>query len=79
MFAVSSPFVRSTTTLVRPYMQDNQIVVDITKGIEAENLMILTEVIENELLNETVKVVALSGTTHAEQVAIRMPTTILLV
>lgn len=76
MFAVPSIFVRSTVALVRPYIPDNQIVVDVTKGIEADTLMTLTEVIEDELRNETVKVVALSGPTHAEEVAIQLPTTI---
>ena len=38
--------------------------------------MTLTEVINDEIKNPTVKYVALSGPTHAEEVSIDMPTTI---
>ena len=76
MFAVPSVFVRQTAKKCKPYIKDNQIIVDVAKGIEPDTLMTLTEVINDEIKNPTVKYVALSGPTHAEEVSIDMPTTI---
>ncbi len=80
LFAVPSVFVRSTAAKAAPFIPDGQIIVDVAKGIEAETLMTLTEVIRDELDkaggHDHVKLVALSGPTHAEEVALDMPTTI---
>ena len=80
LFAVPSVFVRSTTAKARPYIPDGQILVDVAKGMEPETLYTMTEVIADELNKEGgpkgVKLVALSGPTHAEEVALDMPTTI---
>ncbi len=74
VFAVPSVFVRSTAKLAAPYVKDRQIIVDVAKGLEAETLMTLSEVITSEIPHA--KVVALSGPTHAEEVAMDLPTTI---
>lgn len=80
LFAVPSVFVRSTAARVRAYVPDGQIIVDVAKGIEPDSLMTLTEVIRDELSKDgqhaNVKLVALSGPTHAEEVALDMPTSI---
>ncbi len=80
LFAVPSVFVRSTTAKARPYIPDGQILVDVAKGMEPDTLYTMTEVIADELNREGgpkgVKLVALSGPTHAEEVALDMPTTI---
>ena len=76
LFAVPSPFVRSTARLAAPYISDNQIIVDVAKGIEADTLLTMTGIIAQEIANPTVKLVALSGPTHAEEVAKDLPTTI---
>lgn len=80
LFAVPSVFVRSTTAKARPYIPDGQILVDVAKGMEPETLYTMTEVIADELNKEggpqNAKLVALSGPTHAEEVALDMPTTI---
>ena len=80
LMAVPSPFVRATTTRIAPYVKDGQIIVDVAKGIEKETLFTMTEVIHDELkkYNQSinVKLVALSGPTHAEEVALDLPTTI---
>ena len=76
LFAVPSPFVRSTARLAAPYIGDGQIIVDVAKGIEADTLLTMTGIIAQELNNPTVKLVALSGPTHAEEVARDLPTTI---
>ncbi len=76
MFAVPSVFVRSTARSAKPYIVDNQVIVDVAKGIEPETLFTMSEVIMDEIQNPTIKIVALSGPTHAEEVAIDLPTTI---
>ena len=74
LFAVPSVFVRSTAKLVAPYVIGDQIIVDVAKGIEPETLMTMSEIISEEI--PQAKVVALSGPTHAEEVARDLPTTI---
>ena len=76
LFAVPSPFVRATARKAAAYIRDGQIIVDVAKGIEADTLFTMTEIIADELKNPTVKLVALSGPTHAEEVAKDLPTTI---
>ena len=76
LFAVPSPFVRSTARKAAPYIKDDQIIVDVAKGIEADTLYTMTQIIADELRNPAVKLVALSGPTHAEEVAKDLPTTI---
>ena len=51
---------------------------DVAKGIEDKTLMTMSEIIEDELAKQkhTARVVALSGPTHAEEVARDMPTLI---
>lgn len=80
LFAVPSVFVRSTSKTAAPFIPDGQIIVDVAKGIEPDTLFTLTQVIGDELKkdgkHDHVRLVALSGPTHAEEVAIDLPTTI---
>lgn len=76
LFAVPSPFVRATARKAAPYIADGQIIVDVAKGIEADTRLTMTGIIADELKNPKVKLVALSGPTHAEEVAKDLPTTI---
>lgn len=76
LFAVPSPFVRSTARKVAPFLKDGQIIVDVAKGIEAETNFTMTQIIADEIKNPKVELVALSGPTHAEEVAKDLPTTI---
>jgi len=76
LFAVPSVFVRSTARSAAPYIADGQVIVDVAKGIEADTLFTMTQIIADEVKNPTVKLVALSGPTHAEEVAKDLPTTI---
>ncbi len=80
LFAVPSVFVRVTAALAAPFTPDGQIIVDVAKGIEPDTLLTMTEVIRDEMnrdgRHENVKLVALSGPTHAEEVALDMPTAI---
>ena len=76
LFAVPSPFVRATARAAAPYVTAGQIIVDVAKGIEADSLMTMTQIIASEITDPGVKLVALSGPTHAEEVANDLPTTI---
>ena len=76
LFAVPSVFVRNTARKAAPYLSEGQIVIDVAKGIENGTLFTMTQVIADELKNPGVKLVALSGPTHAEEVALDIPTTI---
>ena len=78
LFAVPSPFVRSTAKKAAPYIPEGQLIVDVARGIEDKTLMTMSEIIEDELAKQkhTARVVALSGPTHAEEVARDMPTLI---
>lgn len=73
LFAVPSVYIRSTARLAAP-LYSGQIIVDVAKGIEPDTLMTMSEVIRSEIPDA--KVVALSGPTHAEEVANDLPTTI---
>ena len=76
VFAVPSVFVRSTAKSVAPYYKEGQVIVDVAKGIEESTLMRLSEIIEAEIENSTVCV--LSGPSHAEEVARKIPTTVVV-
>lgn len=79
--AVPSVFVRSTTKTAAPHLKEGQILVSVAKGIEADTFFSMTEVIADELgstaKEKSLKIAALSGPTHAEEVIRSMPTTIL--
>ena len=74
LFAVPSVFVRATAKAAAAYVQKNQVIVDVAKGIEADTLFTMSQIIESQIPG--VPVVALSGPTHAEEVAMDLPTTI---
>lgn len=74
IFAVPSRFVRSTAKMAKEYMTDQQIVVNVGKGLEDKTLFTLAEILEDELPNNAVAV--LSGPSHAEEVARNIPTSV---
>ena len=73
VLAVPSPFTRSTARKMRPFVEKDQIIVDVAKGIEESTLMTLSEQIRQEIPQADVAV--LSGPSHAEEVGRRLPTT----
>lgn len=74
VFAVPSLYIRSVARQAKDYISKAAIIVDVAKGIEPNTLKTMTEVIEDETGSE--RLVALSGPTHAEEVAKDLPTTI---
>lgn len=78
IMAVPSVYTRETAHDFAPYLKEKTILISAAKGIESSTLMTLTEVIEDEL-KKTGKhntVTAISGPTHAEEVARDLPTLI---
>ena len=78
LFVVPSVFIRSTAAKAAPFIPDGQLIADAAKGIESGTLMTMTQVIADELAKagRHARLVALSGPTHAEEVAKDLPTTI---
>jgi glycerol-3-phosphate dehydrogenase (NAD(P)+) len=80
MFAIPSVFIRQTIEAACKYIPDGQIIADVGKGIEVDTLytisQIMREVLSKDGKHDNVKIVALSGPTHAEEIALDMPTTI---
>ena len=78
VFAVASPYVRITAKKAAPFIDRKIPVVNVAKGIEEDTLMTLTEIIESEFEADNGDkgiVTVLSGPSHAEEVARRLPTT----
>ena len=75
VFAVPSVYIRSVAKDAKPYLSKETVIVDVAKGIEVDTFKTMTGVIEDEI-GEGFRVVALSGPTHAEEVAKDVPTTI---
>lgn len=74
VIVLPSQTIRSNAKLLSAFVKDRDIVVCCSKGIEEGTGLRLSEVILEELPD--VRVVALYGPSHAEEVAIRIPTTV---
>ena len=75
VLATPSFAVRATAKKLSVLLKPDAIIVSVSKGIEKDTSLTLTEVIEEEL-GEGCKVVALSGPSHAEEVGRGVPTTV---
>jgi predicted dinucleotide-binding enzyme len=71
VFATPSFAIRQTAALVRPYLREDAVLVSVTKGIEAETGLRMTEILAQETGHT---VAALSGPSHAEEVSRGIPT-----
>lgn len=80
LFAVPSIYAREVASKVAPLLKNDQVIVNVSKGIEKTSLMTMTEVLSDEIgkvrANIHIGLVALSGPTHAEEVACDLPTAI---
>ena len=65
--------VRETGRKIAPYLRPDSIVVSVSKGIERDTNLRMSQVLREET-NNICKVVALSGPSHAEEVGLRLPT-----
>lgn len=73
VFAVPSPYTRSTAHLFSPYIEKDKVIVNVAKGIEEETLDTLCQIINEEI--PQAKTAVLSGPSHAEEVSRGIPTT----
>ena len=76
VLAVPSPFTRSTSKMMAPYVKQGQIIVNVAKGVEEKTLTTLSEIIEEEI--PAAEVAVLSGPSHAEEVGRGLPTTVVV-
>lgn len=72
--AVPSPFIRSTAKSMAPFVEKGQLIVSVAKGIEEGTLMTLSQILEQEI--PLAEVAVLCGPSHAEEVGIGLPTTL---
>lgn len=80
IFVVPSEFMRSTARLAAPFLSDGVTVLTASKGIERGTLCTMSQIVEQEFSVSApdlgYELVALSGPTHAEEVAMGLPTSI---
>lgn len=79
LFVTASEYLRATVKAAAPHLAPGTILATATKGIEKGTLFTMSEVIEDEIKKHTSEkfdTVALSGPTHAEEVAKNLPTSI---
>ncbi len=74
ILAVPSVFTRSTAKSMSAFVKEGQVIVCVAKGIEEETLMLLTDIVEQEIPQAEVAVMC--GPSHAEEVGIGLPTTV---
>lgn len=73
VMAVASPYTRSTSKKIAPFIKQGQLILNVGKGIEEHSLMTLCQVVEDEI--PYAEVCVLSGPSHAEEVGRGIPTT----
>lgn len=76
VLAVPSQAIRSVSSQIKPFVKEDQILVDVAKGLEKGSGLRLSEVCKQELPNNPY--VTLSGPSHAEEVAKDIPTTVVV-
>ena len=76
VMAVASPYVRTTANEAKGFIDDGQIIVNVSKGLEDSTLKTLSDVVKEELPMADVAV--LSGPSHAEEVSRCVPTTVVV-
>lgn len=73
VMASPSHAVRNTAKILADVAKDNQIILNIAKGIEEDTYKTMSEVIRDEVPN--CKIAVMSGPSHAEEVSRGIPTT----
>ena len=75
-FVLPSVVYRRVASQVKAFYKKGQIIVSATKGLELGTNMVMTQIIEDEIPDSKGYTVAFSGPSHAEEVANKLPTTI---
>lgn len=76
IMAVPSPFIRETSAKLGKIINDDRIIVNVSKGIETGTLFTMSQIIEDEI--PSAKVAVLSGPSHAEEVGKDVPTLVVV-
>lgn len=77
VIVVPSSAVREISQRIKPFVKNDTIIIHASKGIEPESLKRISELITEEIpLYDIDNLVVLSGPSHAEEVAMRSPTTV---
>jgi glycerol-3-phosphate dehydrogenase (NAD(P)+) len=77
ILAVPTKAIRQVLGQVQEVQSNPLTIVHVSKGIEPDTLLRISEIIEDEMLHENLhSVVVLSGPSHAEEVSLRHPTTV---
>lgn len=76
IFGVPTKFVRSVAKQISEFLSPETIIVNTSKGLEEESLKRMSEVLEEELPKNPI--VVLTGPSHAEEVALGIPTTVVV-
>lgn len=74
IFGVPTRFVRTVAKKAAPFVSENTVIVNTSKGLEDGTFKRMSQVLKEELPDSPV--VVLTGPSHAEEVAIGMPTTV---
>lgn len=74
LLGIPSPYVRDVSKKAAPYITKKMIVVNTSKGLENGSLKLISDVIREEIPESPI--VILSGPSHAEEVALGIPTTV---
>ena len=75
ILAAPSKAIRSVSKSLKNIIKDNQIIVNVAKGLEEDTLETMTDIIEEELKGKKPQVAVLSGPSPAEEVGKGIPTT----
>ena len=76
VFAVPTKAIREVARKVKEISKDKVTIVHVSKGIEPDSLMRISEMLEEEIADITNDIIVLSGPSHAEEVSRRIPTTV---
>lgn len=76
LFSAPAQHFRSALDNALPYISQDMIVVNVAKGIEQKTLKRMSEIAHDKMAN--MKYVTLSGPSHAEEVGLEMPTTVVV-
>ena len=74
LLSIPTHGVRETLEQIKPFITNEQVIVNVAKGIENKSLLRISEIASEILPNN--KFAVLSGPSHAEEVALNIPTTV---
>jgi len=78
VFVAPSSAMREVAQAAMPHLRPNALIVHATKGFETGSLKRMTQVLSEELGRPEGSIVVLSGPSHAEEVVLRLPTTVVV-